>query len=384
MRPGVGTAMACVLLLGCGGNKDENHGKPRVSKKEAAPVPSKTVDSPSSDAGAKGAALPTPPDDPEKADYKSGAEIKAAKMKELPGKTAVVRVQLTGATPSTIFVRHCASHSSRLNFGRLAYAPGLRDDIRAITKPPEISDFECQKSTRIYLQLAGYPDDATLQGTVLKVLDAEPQRPSAPPKGADFATFVDVGIEGPAAVGKTLETAVFRWQEQSLASCPHVDGYYGATLFVEAVPPKLQKTFGAILLKKEYEEKGICRVVRVRVVKVSEHSVTVELLDVGKEVRSPDAVDYVSFDKLKLDGKKAYNKLARFEVWRGNTDSKKFVAYPCGKHGGIDWVDVRFKPSQQAAVSKIGTDTFGCKKVKLKIKGKDGLGQLQAELLAVD
>ncbi len=94
-----------------------------------------------------------------------------------------------------------------------------------------------------------------------------------------------------------------------------------------------------------------------------------QILDVtpAEAEKLPSGVDYVTMDDINIDGKKAAGKIAQLRMYRGNTEEKKFTAYPCGKSGGLNFLYVTFTPDQKDVVKDLSNSALACQTVKVKL-----------------
>jgi len=195
---------------------------------------------------------------------------------------------------------------------------------------------------------------------------------SGPDPTTDYKSIDDVKLDGAKAYGKTLLLKVWRGstdpQKVTLYACGKGGGGF---LEVSYAPEKrdLVKAIPATITLH-----GDCPRVVVKITGKQEYTSELkgeiaQILDVAPAPPPvlPPGIDYVTMDDINFDGKKAAGKIAVVKAYRGNTEEKKFTAYPCGASGGLNFIYVNFTPDQKDMVKDLSTSFMTCQPIKVKL-----------------
>lgn len=216
----------------------------------------------------------------------------------------------------------------------------------------------------------------TTVGTTGVTVDASPLPPdpsTIPDPVTDYKAIDDAKLDGNKAFGKTILLHVWRGSTDAtsvtLFACGKLGtgGYLNASYtaekrdLVKAVPSTLSlhsdcpRVVVKITGKQEYTSdlKGELQ----------------KIMDVvpAPPPTLPPGVDYVSMDDISMDGKKAAGKIAVLKAYRGNTEEKKFTAYPCALSGGLNFLYVNFTPDQKDMVKDLSSSATDCQSIKVKL-----------------
>ncbi len=188
----------------------------------------------------------------------------------------------------------------------------------------------------------------------------------------DYKALDDAKLDGSKAIGKTILLHVWRGATEAstvtLYACGKgVGGYLTATYSVEKRP--LVRSITTSIPFEGHCPRAVIKLTGKEQYTNDFKGEVQQILDVVpyEAEALPAGVDYVSMDDVNIDGKKAAGKIALLKAYRGDTQEKKFTAYPCGKAGGLNFLYVNFASEQKEAVRDLSSSPMACQALKVKL-----------------
>ncbi len=227
-------------------------------------------------------------------------------------------------------------------------------------------------------------------GAAVATVDAAAtEKADVPDPASDYTSLDDAKLDGAKAYGKTALIRVWRGNTEPKKVTLYQCGAKGMS-WLNATYTEEQKAL-VKALPTTISLHGRCPRVLVKITGKERYGGMLkaelqQILDVeaAEEKPLPAGVDFVSMDDVNMTGKSAAGKVARIRVYRGNEDTKKFVAYECGRVGGIQFVNVHYTPDQKEAIKTLPTMPSGCLPIKIKLKSQDFTHTWTADLVEVD
>ncbi len=215
----------------------------------------------------------------------------------------------------------------------------------------------------------------TTVATPATIVDAStaPDPESIPDPTADYKSIDDAKLDGSKAIGKTIFLHVWRGSTDPTKVTLYACGKLGTGGYLDAnYSAEKRDLVKAIPTTPPFQ--GHCPRVVVKLTGKQEYTSDFkgelqQIMDVTPKTPEalPPGVDYVSMDDINIDGKKAAGKIALLKAYRGNTEEKKFTAYPCGHAGGLNFLTVNFTPDQKDMVKDLSTTFSACQPIKVKL-----------------
>jgi hypothetical protein len=197
--------------------------------------------------------------------------------------------------------------------------------------------------------------------------------PMVPDPTTDYTTLDDAKLDGAKAFGKTILLHVWRGSTDATKVTFFTCGKLGSSGFLDATYT-VDKRDLVKAISPTIPLRGECPRVVVKLTGKQDFTNELrgtlqEILDVTPKAPEtlPPGVDYVSMDDIAIDGKKAAGKIALLTAYRGNTEEKKFTAYPCTNAGGLNFLYVNFTPEQKDMVKDLSTSVLTCQPIKVKL-----------------
>lgn len=219
---------------------------------------------------------------------------------------------------------------------------------------------------------------------------SKPAKEDVPDPTADYKSVDDLKMDGDKSTGKTVLLRVRR-SDLSTDSftafpCGTNPGFTMFKVTFEAKDKDLARAipssaFGAqcprVHLKitgREWYSKDTYKAKALAILDV----------EVAEAKPLPKGVDYLSIDDASLAGDAAKGKILQIDAWRGSTNEKDFIAYPC-KGALLDYVKVKYTDDQKEKVKGIATTARSCSTVKVKLTSREYYSKKwNAELLAIE
>jgi hypothetical protein len=224
--------------------------------------------------------------------------------------------------------------------------------------------------------------------TAVTSASSAPEPADLPDPTTDYKALDDAKLDGAKAYGKTILLRVWRGSTEATNVTLYACGKLGAGGFLQAKYTVEQRPL-VKSIPTTIPIQGHCPRVVLKLTGKQDYSSDFKgelqtIMDVlpAEEPKLPAGVDYVSMDDITIDGKKAAGKVAQVKVYRGDTEEKKFTAYPC-KAAGLHFITVSFAPEQKEAVKGLSSTPMSCESVKVKLTKQDFMGTWTAQLLDV-
>ena len=202
---------------------------------------------------------------------------------------------------------------------------------------------------------------------------ADPDPETVPDPATDYTSLEDAKLDGNKAFGKTVLFRVWRGATDATKATIYACGKLGMGGYMDATYSADKRAL-VKAIPTTIPLQGRCPRVVVKLTGKQPDSNDFkgelqQILDVTPRPPEPlpPGVDYVSMDDVNIDGKKAAGKIALFSVYRGNTEEKKFTAYPCSRSGGLNFLNVNFTPEQKDMVKDLSTSPVACQPIKVKL-----------------
>ncbi len=228
----------------------------------------------------------------------------------------------------------------------------------------------------------------TITTAATAVTSSKPEPAEVPDPTTDYKSLDDAKLDGAKAVGKTILIKVWRGSMEAstvtLYGCGKLagSGMLQATYTADKRP--LVKSIPTTIPIQGHCPRAVIKLTGKQEYSTDFKGELQQILDVApaEAEKLPDGVDYVSMDDVTIDGAKAKGKVAQLRVYRGDTDEKKFTAYPC-KAAGLHFITINFKAEQKDLVKDIPTTPITCQPVKMKLTSQDFVGTWSAQLVDV-
>lgn len=210
---------------------------------------------------------------------------------------------------------------------------------------------------------------ATTTASTAKTPDPE----DVPDPTTDYKTIDDAKLDGQKAIGKTILLKAWRGTTDATTVTLFACGKAGAGGFLSATysvdKRALVKSIPASIPLQGHCPRVVVKLTGKEAYTNDFKGELQQIMDVtpAEAEKLPPGVDYVSMDDINIDGKKALGKIAQLRMYRGNTEEKKFTAYPCGKSGGLNFLYVNFTPDQKDVVKDLSSSPSSCQTVKVKL-----------------
>jgi hypothetical protein len=221
---------------------------------------------------------------------------------------------------------------------------------------------------------AGYTTSTTAVATAATIdASTAPDPESVPDPTTDYKALDDAKLDGAKAYGKTILLHVWRGSTDAtkvtLFSCGKLGtgGFLDATYTVDK--RDLVKSIPSTIPMHSHCPRVVVKITGKQEYTSDFKGELQQIMDVTPAVAAtlPPGIDYVSMDDINIDGKKAAGKIALVKAYRGNTEEKKFTAYPCGNAGGLNFLYVNFTPDQKDMVKDLSTSALTCQPIKVKL-----------------
>jgi len=217
---------------------------------------------------------------------------------------------------------------------------------------------------------------------------SKPEPEEVPDPTTDYKSLDDAKLDGNKAFGKTILLKVWRGSTEAstvtLYGCGKLggSGFLVASYAVDKRP--LVKSIPTTIPIQGHCPRAVIKLTGKQDYSTDFKGELQQILDVtpAEAEKLPAGVDYVSMDDVTIDGKKAAGKVAQLRVYRGDTEEKKFTAYPC-KAAGLHFITVNFKPEQKELVKGLSSTPVTCETVKMKLTNQDFVGTWSAQLMDV-
>lgn len=223
---------------------------------------------------------------------------------------------------------------------------------------------------------------------VAAATSSKPDPEDAPDPTTDYKSLDDAKLDGNKAFGKTLLVRVWRGSTEATNVTLFACGKLGAGGMLMAKYALEQRPL-VKAIPTTIPMQGHCPRAVIKLTGKQDYSSDFkgelqQIMDVtpAEAEKLPPGVDYVSMDDVTIDGKKAAGKVAQLRVYRGDTEDKKFTAYPC-KAAGLHFITVAFAPEQKDSVKELSSTPVTCQPVKVKLTKQDFVGTWTAQLLEV-
>jgi hypothetical protein len=220
-----------------------------------------------------------------------------------------------------------------------------------------------------------------------------PEPEDVPDPTTDYKSIDDAKLDGKKAYGKTMLLRVWRGSTDATKVTLFSCGKLGAGGFLSAKYDASQRNI-VKAIPTTIPIQGHCPRVVLKITGKEAYTNDLkgevqQVLDVtAKEAEKlPPGVDYVSMDDINIDGKKAAGKVAQLRMYRGDTEEKKFTAYPCGASGGggLNFLYVTFTPEQKEMVKGLSSSALTCSPVKVKLTRQQAYSNTwNSELISVE
>ena len=208
--------------------------------------------------------------------------------------------------------------------------------------------------------------------------------PSTP--SADYATYDDARMDGRRAVGRTALLSVWRSNttENTIDVFP-CDNSPGLASVHLSYPSTLRDHVRAM-------PTGSLHCARVHF-RITGHQrfggglvgTVLAILDVepiAADAPSDSTVDFTNIDDVNMAGSRARHRIAELQLYRSDTDDRRFTAHVCGDHGGFQSLHVSYSPALRDLVRDIPTSSVdGCRTVRVRLQRQDFMHTWSAELL---
>lgn len=193
-----------------------------------------------------------------------------------------------------------------------------------------------------------------------------------PDPAADYTSIDDAKLDGNKAVGKTLLLRVWRGTTEAdkvtLYSCTKASSAYVDTRYALEMRPLVKRIPPSLPVQSRCP-RALIQVTGKQPFLGELRGQLAQVLDVtpAQPEPLPPGVDYVSMDDINIDGKKAAGKVAQLRGYRGTLDDKKFILYPCGRAGGLNFMNVMVGPDQRDSVQGFSDSMSSCQTIRVKL-----------------
>lgn len=229
---------------------------------------------------------------------------------------------------------------------------------------------------------------ATTTASAAPTVSAKVDVPDPP---SDYTKIDDIKMDGAKAFGKTALLHMWRGKTESdqVTLYPCGDKGGGLNWIESSFSSEKKPLVKAISTSAFGSSTSTCPRVLLKITGKTQYTNTLkgeiqQILDVEPETPEPlpPGVDFLSIDDVNLAGKSAKGKIAQFTIYRGDTQTTSFTAFPCGKNGGIQFLKVKYTSTQKDAVKDLPTHLKNCATVKLKMDDQD-FGSWRADLVEI-
>lgn len=217
---------------------------------------------------------------------------------------------------------------------------------------------------------------------------SKPEPAEVPDPTTDYKSLDDAKLDGKKAYGKTILLRVWRGSTEASTVTLFACGKLGAGGMLQAKYELEQRPL-VKSIPTTIPLQGHCPRAVIKLTGKQDYSTDFkgelqQILDVtpAEAEKLPPGVDYVSMDDITIDGKKAAGKVAQLRVYRGDTEEKKFTAYPC-KAAGLHFLTINFGPDQKDSVKDLSSTPLTCQPIKVKLTKQDFVGTWTAQLVEV-